>query len=87
MCSLSLYFFFYCFSGEKPHQCAVCGKKFRVRGDLKRHSAIHERDSKFKEDKINDLSLMGRSDLASSTEVSHNNFYNPINSLMQCHLI
>lgn len=36
--------------GEKPHACSVCGKKFRVRGDLKRHATIHERD-KNKEDK------------------------------------
>lgn len=29
--------------GEKPHACEYCGKKFRVRGDLKRHWNIHTR--------------------------------------------
>lgn len=37
--------------------CDVCGKKFRVRGDLKRHSNIHERN-KNRDAKIEDLSCM-----------------------------
>lgn len=35
--------FFY--AGERPHACDVCGKKFRVRGDLKRHLKIHNRQN------------------------------------------
>lgn len=42
------------FPGEKPFMCTVCNKRFRVRGDLKRHSNIHERN-KAKEEKLNDL--------------------------------
>lgn len=37
--------------------CDVCGKRFRVRGDLKRHSNIHERN-KPKDTKIEDLSCI-----------------------------
>lgn len=33
-------------AGEKPHECEYCNKKFRVRGDLKRHWNIHLRDAK-----------------------------------------
>ena len=29
--------------GEKPHECKVCQKRFRVQGDLKRHMKIHDR--------------------------------------------
>lgn len=32
-------------TGERPHACDVCGKKFRVRGDLKRHLKIHNRQN------------------------------------------
>ena len=35
----------------------MCGKRFRVRGDLKRHSNIHERN-KTRDTKIDDLSCM-----------------------------
>lgn len=30
-------------TGEKPHECKVCQKRFRVQGDLKRHMKIHDR--------------------------------------------
>lgn len=53
----SVMFCFFSCAGEKPHSCTVCGKKFRVRGDLKRHSTIHERDNKVKGDKMNDLDV------------------------------
>lgn len=45
--------------GEKPFVCSFdnCGKRFRVRGDLKRHSNIHERN-KTRDTKIEDLSCM-----------------------------
>lgn len=29
------------FVGEKPHQCEVCGKPFRVRSDMRRHERTH----------------------------------------------
>lgn len=45
-------------SGEKPFVCDVCGKRFRVRGDLKRHSNIHERNKTRDANKIEDLSCM-----------------------------
>lgn len=31
------------FTGEKPHKCEYCNKKFRVRSDMKRHWNIHLR--------------------------------------------
>lgn len=37
--------------------CKVCDKRFRVRGDLKRHSNIHERN-KARDIKMEDLSCM-----------------------------
>lgn len=37
--------------------CDACGKRFRVRGDLKRHSNIHERNNKLTRDlKMDDMS-------------------------------
>lgn len=51
---------FVLFIGEKPFVCQTCGKRFRVRGDLKRHSNIHERN-KTKDAKIEDLSCMSNS--------------------------
>lgn len=29
--------------GEKPHPCELCGKRFRVRSDMKRHYQTHNR--------------------------------------------
>lgn len=29
-------------TGERPYECSICEKKFRVSGDLKRHSRIHD---------------------------------------------
>ena len=29
--------------GEKPHPCELCGKRFRVRSDMKRHLRTHGR--------------------------------------------
>lgn len=29
------------FIGEKPHECSICGKPFRVRSDMKRHQKTH----------------------------------------------
>lgn len=31
------------FAGEKPYSCEICGKKFRVRSDMKRHMKTHNR--------------------------------------------
>lgn len=56
-CATVLYNMIY-ISGEKPFVCDVCGKRFRVRGDLKRHSNIHERNKTRDANKIEDLSCM-----------------------------
>lgn len=42
--------------GEKPFVCTTCGKRFRVRGDLKRHSNIHERNNKLSDTKLDEMS-------------------------------
>lgn len=55
-------------SGEKPFVCDVCGKRFRVRGDLKRHSNIHER-SKTREAKIDDLTCMSNGSSSGKNEM------------------
>lgn len=55
-------------SGEKPFVCDVCGKRFRVKGDLKRHSNIHERN-KTKDTKIEDLSCMSNGSSSGKNEM------------------
>lgn len=56
------------FAGEKPFVCPVCSKRFRVRGDLKRHSNIHERN-KAKEAKLNDLGALSNESNSTKTDL------------------
>lgn len=35
---------FYNYLGEKPYKCEICGKGFRVRSDMRRHSVVHKKD-------------------------------------------
>lgn len=30
--------------GEKPYKCETCGKAFRVRSDMRRHTVVHRKD-------------------------------------------
>lgn len=32
-----------CFSGDKPHECEVCGKKFALQCNLRTHMKTHDR--------------------------------------------
>lgn len=31
--------------GEKPYKCETCGKAFRVRSDMRRHTVVHRKDA------------------------------------------
>lgn len=31
--------------GEKPYKCETCGKAFRVRSDMRRHTVVHRKDT------------------------------------------
>lgn len=33
----------YLFLGDRPHSCQICGKAFRVSGDLRRHLLVHDK--------------------------------------------
>ncbi|KAF1436999.1 ZN865 protein, partial [Scopus umbretta] len=35
-------------TGEKPHQCAVCGKRFRESFHLSKHHVVHTRERPYK---------------------------------------
>ncbi|GIY50578.1 hypothetical protein CDAR_379091 [Caerostris darwini] len=35
-------------TGEKPHVCSICNKRFSLKGNLQTHLSLHERDKHFK---------------------------------------
>lgn len=65
---LTKFCFFLSKTGEKPFVCDVCNKRFRVRGDLKRHSNIHERN-KVKEIKIDEISNSSNNSNSTKTDL------------------
>lgn len=32
-------------TGERPHACSICGQRFSIKGNLKRHIVAHLRDT------------------------------------------
>lgn len=37
--------FYILYLGEKPYKCETCGKAFRVRSDMRRHTVVHRKDT------------------------------------------